>query len=288
MGIFFALGALLAWGFGDFFIQKTTRAIGSWRALFFISSVGGIVLFPFIINDVPLFIEQPISLLILLTTTVIALCAALFDFEALRQGKIAIIEPVMGTEVPITVAISIIFLRESLTLPQILAIAAIFLGITLAVTVHHSHLHIHRRLFERGVLLAGLGAIGMALLNVMFGVSGRTTSPIFAIWFIHSLLAVVCIIYLFLTKEWRKIIPDLTSHARSILPMSILDNAAWLSYLYAVHYIPISIAIAISESYVALAVLLGLFINREKLKRHQLWGVALATVGIIILATITE
>jgi EamA domain-containing membrane protein RarD len=33
-----------------------------------------------------------------------------------------------------------------------------------------------------------------------------------------------------------------------------------------------------------LAVLLGLFVNHEKLKKHQIVGVALATVGVIILS----
>src|SRR5688500_18454885 len=50
-GIFFALIALFSWGFGDFFIQRTTRVIGIWKALFFIAFTGGMVLFPFIRND---------------------------------------------------------------------------------------------------------------------------------------------------------------------------------------------------------------------------------------------
>lgn len=40
IGILFAFIALISWGFGDFFIQKTTRIIGSWKALFFIGIVG--------------------------------------------------------------------------------------------------------------------------------------------------------------------------------------------------------------------------------------------------------
>jgi drug/metabolite transporter (DMT)-like permease len=59
---------------------------------------------------------------------------------------------------------------------------------------------------------------------------------------------------------------------------------AWVSFAKATTFIPIAIATTISESYIALAVLLGLFVNREKLRTHQILGITLATFGVIILA----
>lgn len=72
-----------------------------------------------------------------------------------------------------------------------------------------------------------------------------------------------------------------------IIGQSILDNTAWVAFAFATIFIPISIATTISESYIALAVFLGIFINREKLRPHQMIGVVLALVGVIALSALT-
>ena len=107
------------------------------------------------------------------------------------------------------------------------------------------------------------------------------------IWFLHTTLALACLIYLAAKRELASIGRDLRKYPGTILGLSIGDNLAWISYAFAVNYIPISIATTISEAYVALTVLLGIFVNREKIKKHQLIGVALAVIGVIALSAIT-
>lgn len=281
-GILFAFIALVSWGFGDFFIQKTTRIVGSWKALFFIGIVGLIGLFPFVKNDLTTL--NAANLLLLGLLGVVVVFAALFDFEALRQGKIAIVEPIIGLELPITVGLSLTLANEALSFLQLFLIGIVFIGIMLAITAHHTHLRYHKRIFERGVILAGIGAIGMALTNFLVGVSSQGISPLITIWFAHSLLAVVCGIYIFYKGEFINLVSDFKNYSKPIIGQSILDNVAWVSFAKATTFIPIAIATTISESYIALAVLLGLFVNREKLKQHQIVGVALATIGVITLS----
>jgi len=282
LGILFAFIALISWGFGDFFIQKTTRVVGSWKALFFIGIVGLIGLFPFVKNDLVSLNSANILLLGLLGVVVIF--AALFDFEALRQGKIAIVEPIIGLELPITVGLSIAIANESLSFLQLFLVGIVFVGIILAITAHHTHLQYHKRIFERGAILAGIGAIGMALTNFLVGVSSQGISPLITIWFAHSLLAVVCGVYILYKGEFKNLIYDFKKYPKPIIGQSILDNVAWVSFAKATTYIPIAIATTISESYIALAVLLGLFVNREKLRTHQIVGVTLAIIGVITLS----
>ena len=38
-----------------------------------------------------------------------------FDFEALKEGKFAVIEPILGIELPITVALSLFILKENIS-----------------------------------------------------------------------------------------------------------------------------------------------------------------------------
>ncbi len=287
LGILFALGALLFWAFGDFYIQKTTRKIGIWKSLFFIALIGTLAIYPFVTGDIMVALQDPRQLLIVTLASLAMFFAALFDFEALKEGKFAIIEPILGIELPFTVALSVFFLQEQLSLPQISFIIAVFVGIVLAVTIHHKHLHYHKRILEKGVILAGLGALGMGLTNFLTGVAAQEVSPLVAYWFICLETLLLCLVYLIWTKEAQTLISDFKKHTKLIISESILDNLAWICFAYAVIYIPISIATTISESYIALSVLLGLFINREKLKKHQKVGVALAVLGVILLAAIT-
>jgi len=282
IGILFAFIALISWGFGDFFIQKTARAIGSWKALFFIGIVSLVGLFPFVQDEISSLTSSDFLLLGLLGIVVVF--GALFDFEAMRRGKIAIVEPVIGIELPITVGLSMTLAKESLSIPQIFLVIVVFIGIVLAITEHHTHLYYHRRIFEKGVILAGVAAIGMALTNFLVGVSSRNISPLVTIWFAHSLLAVICGAYIFFKGEFRTLISDLRNHPKPIIGQSILDNVAWVAFAAATTFIPIAIATTISEGYIALAVVLGIFVNRERLKKHQIIGVVLVTIGVITLS----
>ena len=282
-GIAFALIALVSWGLGDFYIQKTTRVVGSWKALFFIGVVGFIGLFPFIKNDLSTI--RGVHFLTLGLLGVVVICTALFDFEALRQGKIAIIEPIIGLELPMTVGLSLVLVHEALAPLQLFLVGIVFIGIILAITTDHTHLYYHKKIFERGVILASVGALGMAVTNFLVGVSSQAVSPLITIWCAHSLLVLVSGTYLFCKGEFGSLIQDVRRHPRPIIGQSILDNMAWVSFAKATTLIPIAIATTISESYIALAVLLGLFVNHEKLKRHQIVGIILSTIGVMAISS---
>ena len=286
-GILFALGSLFCWGFGDFFIQKSARHIGVWRTLFFIGLTGAIILLPFVEKELPGLLFNLKSLLILGLVVVVSFLAALFDFEALKEGKIAIVEPIVGLELPIAVGLSVAFWGEQLDLLHWIFIVLIFLGVTLSITIHHSHLHYHKRIFERGAVFAGLAAVCMALTDFTVGVSSQSISPLVTVWVMHTLLGLFAFIYL-LVRGWAyQLINDLEHDLKTIIAVSLFDNFAWIFFALATVRIPISIATTISQSYIALAVILGLFVNREKLKPHQVLGVVLAVLGIIALSLVT-
>ncbi len=282
LGILFAFISLIAFGLGDFFIQKTTRTIGSWKALFFIGVVGFIGLFPFIYKDFEFLTSFHVVLLVLLS--IVGIFGSLFYFDALKRGKIAIIEPIMGIELPITIGLSVFFAKESLSVAQIFFISMVFFGSVLAMTIHKAHLHYHRRIFEKGVILAGVGAISMALTNFLIGVSSQTISPLMTIWFAHFFLTMFCGAYIFFQGEFLKLFSDFKKHTKIILGQSFFDNIAWIAFAFATTKISISIATTISEGYIALSVLLGLFVNRERLKIHQKIGVTLTIGGILALS----
>ena len=286
-GIIFSLIALLGWGIGDFFIQKTVRKIGVWKSLFFIGVFGFIFLLPFVAKEIGPIIRQPDSLYLLLLLAVIITIASLFDFGALKEGKIAVIEPLIGVELPITVGLSILLGGEHLNLIQGSLVILTFFGIVLTVTKQKSHLHYQRKIFEKGIFLALIGAIGMALTNFLIGYSSQEISALSTIWFVHTIMAAVCLIYLLVTKQVKTLVDDLRIFPGIFFLKSLFDNAGWLAFAFATTYVSISIATTISESYIVLAALLGVFINREKLRTHQFLGIILVILSILGLSTIS-
>lgn len=286
LGIIFSLVALLAWGFGDFFAQKATRKIGIWKSLFCTGLVGSALLFFFVRDDL-LNIPLGSDWVLLGLLGVVFVLAATFDSKALKEGKLSIIEPLIGIELPITVGLSIALAGENLNLLQSVSILTVFVGIVLAMTTHFHHLHYHRRIFEKGVILAGVGAVIMALTNFLIGLSSREISPMVTVWFADTLLFIVCGVYLIYLRELASLRRDFREQPGLLAIQSLCDNVGWISFALAVTLIPISIATAISESYVAVAAILGIYLNHEKLKSHQIIGIVFAVCGIIALSLLS-
>ena len=285
LAVTFALVALLSWGLADFYIQKSSRTLGIWKVLFGVGIFGSITLFPFIINEFS--ILKPTDYMLLVFLGIVIFLAALFNFAALKQGKIAVVEPLIGMELPLTVALSIGLGKESLTLIQLVLVAMVFVGLLMVITMHHKHLHRTRRTIEKGVMLATAGAIGLALTNFLVGLSSRQISPLMVIWFAHTQLAVICTIYLLYIKKFHTMWLDLETHLKATLGQSLLYNLGWIAFAMATTSIATSVVTAISESYIVLGVILGIFVNREKLRRHQVVGIILASIGIIALSAYT-
>jgi len=285
IGVLCALGALASWGVGDFLIQRSARKFGDTIALFYITAFGAVILLPFIWNEIIATVSNAYSLSILLITSGVILFAALFDFEALRVGKISVIEPVYAFEVLITTMLASFIIREEPSLIQFILIAGLLAGIFLVSTRSFHHLKLLH--LERGVPQAILATAGMGFVNFLFGVGARETNPIMINWFTNLFLAVVMLGYILFRSKWKEMVEDWKKNKELITSVSFFDNLAWVFYAYGTTYIPIAITTTISEGYIAFAAALGLVFNREKLQLHQYLGMVLAIGSVIILSAIT-
>ncbi len=291
VGMLAAMIALLAWGFGDFFIQRSIRSIGSYGALFCIGAFGAVIILPFIWRRIPSMFA-PDTLFLLLTTLLITAVGALLLFEALKIGKLSVVEPILSTELMITFVISFFFLRETINTMQTILICGVFAGILL-VAAHHEHKHWWQwwkkeRLIEQGVILAAAGAFFSALINTFTALASRDTSPLETIWFVHTGIAIISIIVLGYQEKIQSTFRAARKFWKPVLAQSVLDNVAWIAYSKAALTIPIGITVGITESYVVLSSFLGIVIGKEKLRQHQYWGIAIALVSAITLAIISS
>ena len=283
LGLLFAGAAMFFWVIGDFLIQRGTRKFGDWATLFLIGFVGMIGIFPFVYGELAVAFES-FNLKLLLLLSVVTLFSALFLFEGLKRGKLAVIEPVFGLELPFTVGFSAVFGGENLAPALYAFIALIFVGLLFTATRDIRHLRFNRTMLEKGVVLAGIGSVGMGLMNFLTGYGSRTISPLLTIWFMHSFLAIICFFYLMYRGELRGLARRVLDFPKTALGLSVFDNLAWISFAFAMSFISISIATAISESYIAFSVLLGIFVNHERIKAHQIVGIVAVATGVVVLS----
>ena len=286
MGVLYALGALVCWGVGDFLIQRSARKFGDGIALFFITAMGAIVLLPLVWSDIPSIFSVSRIGIILWGAGLVLLAAALLDFEALRIGKISVVEPIYSFEIAVTAVLGTLFLNEHLTSTQTLFIATLIFGIFLVSMQRLKSSGMFK--LERGVLLAVAATVMMGAVNFMFGFGARETTPLLINWFTSAFVAIIMAGYLTVYGEWGHLRQQWRTNRPLILSVGFIDNMAWIFYAYSTLTIPVAIATAISESYIVLAALLGLWLNRERLRQHQFIGLIIAVVGAILLATTLE
>lgn len=286
MGLILAFVALVGWGFGDFFIQKTARATGEWPAISYIGLVAGIILLPFIWQDIPTVLSDSGMLWLIGGACVVNFVGALLEVHAFRISKISIIEPIMGSELPITVLLSIALLGDIVTPTQLLLSVLVFIGIALAVTIERKHLTHKTLIFERGTIWSILSALMLAVGNVLIAMSSRAISPMFSIWATFLFAGLAALVLVALQGKLHTWARNLRQRAGLISAECFFDISGWLAYAYAVTYASVPIVITISESYIILAALLGIVLNRERLRPHQFAGATLAVASVIVLATL--
>jgi len=283
-GIIFSVLAMFGWGLGDFYIQKTTRRVGNIESLFFICLFASIVLLPFSYQGIGRLNSHTIwPLLIVVAATFFAIG---INFQAFKIGKISVIETVLGLELPMTLGFSILFKGESVSVWQVLLILLVFFGIMFATVEDPLTLHHHVK--EKGVWLAMIGSVVLAVINVFMGISSIQTTPLFANWFTSVLIVVALYFFMYYQHGRHHLAKHMENNVGLLTRLGIVDNGAWIAFSFAALYIPISIATTVSEGYIALAAALGIWVNHEKLKLHQLVGVFLAIGAIIVLSAISK
>ncbi len=286
LGIIFAVVAMLSWGIGDVLIQKTTRTIGNWESLFIISTFGVIVILPFVAGKSwTLFTTAGSALPALLLAGLILFFAALLDFEALREGKLAVVEPIWSLEIPVSALLAYILLREHLSILQIVTIAFLIVG--LAFVSFRGGKIKAKHFLEKGALIAVLAACFMGTANFFMGLSGRFTDSLVTNFITSLIIMVLTGIYLLYRGRIGKLFKDIRQHKKLLFTMSFFDNLAWVAFVAAMALAPIGIVVALSESYIIIVVLIGIFINKEKIVKHQKFGLVIAVASAILLATIS-
>ncbi len=276
-----AFGAMLSWGIGDFLIQRSTRRIGDAESLSLIGFIGAIGLLPFLAGDLAL-LFVPANLWLLLGLSGLVFVVSFVNFEALKKGKLSIVEVILEIELPITALLAFFVFQEALSLLEFGIVSLVFVGIVLAAFKGK----VSRRGLERGVALAVLTAVGYGLVNFFTAVGARQASPLLVVWVPWLAIGLLSLVVVARREGAARMWTNMKRYRWLILVMGIVDTVAWLFYAVAVLGQEITVVLAITESYPAIGLLLGLWVNKEPVRHHQLIGGGLALASSVALALV--
>lgn len=289
IGIILALVTLIIWGLNEFITQRAARAYGIWASLFWNGLLGTLVLTPFVIKDLLYILDQAdfMSFVTLAVAGGVTLITILLNIETLREGKLSVVEPLFAIELPMTVALGAMFIHERLDSRQAILIGFVFAGILLTIAKRVQHLR-KKLKFEKGITLAIISVLVGSTINYFIGVSSQLNSPLLTTWFIELMVFMTALAYIpIMQLSSKKVFEAMKKQPILILTEAFLDNAGWLSFAVATTIIPISIATTISGSYLALAILLGIYINKEKIVTTQKLGITVTIIGVMALSAIS-
>lgn len=278
--IIFAFLAMLFWGIEDFLALRSARRMGDFASLAIIMVIGAVIFTPFVIKDFPLLLSKQIWV-VLAIVALIHFAEGLLYFESFKRGKLAVIDVIFEFELPVTVALSLIFFKESISSLQFILIGFVFIGIILIATKQFKHLKVR---LERGVIVALIAAVSFALVNFSSAFSVRLASPMLTVWFVWVSNAILCLAFIIYYHRGKAFCRECWKFKWSVLIMSIVASAAWVFYFFAIRKNELGIITAITEAYPVIAISLAILIYKERVGWHQYVGIGLALIAAIMLA----
>jgi len=190
LGIIFGIVSLLSWGIADLLAKVVIVKIGGLRALFIQQLVGFLIIgiYSFVFLTMPVITIQ--AMIILIITSIFATFGYIMFYKAMEHGNVSIISPIVSSWAAMTVVLSIIFFKETLTSLQGLAIIMIFCGIFLTSIVWGDFKKSIKKGFSTGVREAIISmicwGIAFTLLKIIVDLLGNIIPIVFFRFFFGS------------------------------------------------------------------------------------------------------
>lgn len=262
---------MVGWGVGDWLIQKSVRKIGATETLFYITAACAILLFPFVYRG--LSAVNLGNILFISGIGVITFLGGLFLFKALEVGKLAVVETITVLDLPLTIALGLIFFQERLSSAQIALILLLIVGVVM-ISADWQRLKT-RDFLEKGAILALATAVIVALTNFLVAVGAKNVDPLIVLWLSWLVCALICGVIL-IRRPTPGFLAASRRHFKLIAVLSLIDILAWICFALAVTQQELAITMAISGSFLVITILLGVIVNREKLAPLQYLGAGIA------------
>jgi len=281
--IFFALISYLGWGIGDIFGTVATRRIGAysttfWYILLQVPIFG--LLIPFFTSHL-----QNLTLQILILNATLGLIGTIglgAFYEGLKVGNAALVGTIAASFAALTVLLSIIFLGESVSLQQSLAIVIIFIGL-IGSTLDIKSLISRKLIVDKGIWMGAVAMLSWGIYWTFIKIPIKELG-----WFwpgYISVLASLPGIWLFI--KLREIKLTKLNFKGSFYPLfanAFLLGVGALSFNLAIEKGFTSIVAPITGSYPTIFVLLAYLVFKDPITKQQIAGIIITLFGIVMLS----
>jgi drug/metabolite transporter (DMT)-like permease len=126
-----------------------------------------------------------------------------------------------------------------------------------------------------------MAALLMGMVNFLTASAAKSITPLLAIWGPWMVFTLISILIVWKEGKFSPFVKNVKKYPRLVAVTGFVDTLAWASFAVATLHQSLSVSIAITESYPAVALLLGIHFNHEHMKGHQLLGALLALGGSI-------
>lgn len=283
--IIFALIAYFAWGIGITFEAIAARKIESksfsfWG--FFLAFIITSFFAPSALSKTNNISLGLVGICYLIAFFIIA--GVICYYEALKKGNPSLVGTIGSSFPLVTVILSPIFLKEKITIYQILVIIVIFIGLTLS-TLNIDQLKKRRLVLNAGVFLALITMLCWGIYSTLIKIPINKIGWFLPNWFIFSSFPLVYFYIkatktkLDIPKKWNVLIPVVLS--------IIFVRTAEFAYNLGLSKGMASVVAPIAGANPTLFVLLTYFIFKEPLKKSQIIGIITTLAGVILLSALS-
>lgn len=280
--IIFALISFVGWGVGSVFSTIAARKLGGFSTIFWLSIIAIFITswyIPFALDDLR---NLTVSILVInLIVGFLGWLGGITGYEAVRMINPALAISIEGSYPMLAVILSLIIFKETLTLPQTIAILIVFLGIG-TMTWNFKQLLRGNFVTHKGVVLALITLVCYGFYATLIKI------PVSAIgWFWPTYIVLLMFPIFLIYARFRKIKLDGLVSKRALLPVIltvILFRTAEFSYNFAISKGLISIVAPIAGANPTLFVILAFLIFKDPITRQQIVGIITTLIGIVLLS----
>lgn len=205
-------------------------------------------------------------------------------FHALQKGDINKVVPIDKSSTVLTILLALIFLREGLTWEKAVSVILIGLGTMLMISKKESEKEgkkgnswllyaILSAVFAS--LTAILGKVGIEGVDSNLGTAIRTTVVLVMAWLI-----------VMIGGKQHEIKTVEKKELGFILLSGLATGASWLCYYRALQGGPASVVVPIDKLSILVTIVFSRMVFHERLTKKAAFGVALITLGTLLLAII--
>ncbi len=274
-GLAFAIGI----GVADVISAALTRTLGVLRTVFLLQILGVAGMTAFAVVTGQLEALETTAVVSMAGLTVLVMFFYLGFYKALQLGPIAIVGPIVAAHSAMVVVLAVVFLGESVSQWQIVAIGAIVAGVAIS-SIDINALRSGRTAIGLGVILAIVVSIAAGFWQFAIAAFSKEIgwfAPVFLtrLFMVGMLVPVVAVRR---ERPWSGLNGKL---ALAIVAVAALETLSLLAFTRGSEIGIVSIVAAASTAYPVIPIIGGIVLFKERVGAIQFVGLFIVSLGLL-------